>query len=83
MESVLPGTLPLALFAFVFLLSVLSKAVNCGFLLWAKASKLDATWSAEKPLGHFMVCNESETYQGINAYLGHIKMYKQCCMLRF
>lgn len=45
---------------FVFLQSVLRRAVSCGFLSQAKASKLDTSWSAERPPGHSMVCDESE-----------------------
>ena len=62
MELVLAGMFSLTQSPFVFLLSVWSKAVSCGFLRQAKASGLDATWSAERPLGHFKVCNESGTY---------------------
>lgn len=62
MESELPSMFSLTQSPFVFLLSALSEAVSCGFLSQAKASNLDATWSAERPPGHFMVCNESGTY---------------------
>lgn len=57
----LPGMVSLTQSPSVFLLSVWSKAVSCGFLSRAKASKPDATWSAERPPGHFKVCTESGT----------------------
>lgn len=76
-EAMLSGVFALTQSPFAFLLSVLRRAVSCGLLSQAKASKLDAAWSAERPLGHCMVCNESETCWGIDSHLGHIKMNKQ------
>lgn len=74
--SFLGGRRRFAHVSFISLLGALGKEVSCGFLSEAKASKLDTTRLAGRPMGHFTVCSESEPCPRADAWLGRVRLHK-------